>query len=318
MVCSHKLTTLGDFVHHITAYYKFIEIVDIEKTKEFFIQLADETQTRGLVVLASEGFNSTISNKSLDQLNIYKKSILKYFNLESLNFKDSESDHTPFRRFVVKLRPEIVTSGRAELRPTSDKNHHLSPEEWNKLIDSENPVIIDTRNWYEYKIGTFKGALNPNTEKFTEFPQYMERQNIKKDQKVLIFCTGGIRCEKGILELQAKGYSQVYQLDGGILNYLKEKPNDKFEGECFVFDHRVAVDQTLKPSKQYKLCPHCGQPGKTPIDCKRCDTSMLICEDCVKLNWKKDTCSKNCAHHYQLNPGRKAARQTLPFETKTD
>lgn len=301
-------------MHYITAYYKFTSIADTEKTQEFFKDLAEKTGTRGLVILAHEGFNSTVSNKSKEQLNQYKKELLKYFNLESLNFKDSESQRSPFRRFVVKLRSEIVTSGRAELQPDSEKNHHLSPEEWNKVIDQENPVIIDTRNWYEYKIGTFKGALNPNTEKFTEFPQYMEQQNIKKNQKILIFCTGGIRCEKGILELQEKGYSEIYQLDGGILNYLKEKPHEKFEGECFVFDHRVAVDQDLRPSEQYRLCPHCGQPGKTPIDCKRCDTAMLICEDCAKLEWKKDTCSKNCAHHYQLHPGRKAARQVQPYE----
>ena len=293
-------------------------IQDVNKAKEFFNEISKKTNTRGIVILAPEGFNSTVSNKSQDGLIQYKQAVLDYFQLESLNFKDAEAEKAPFRRFVAKLRAEIVTSGHADLRPTSSKNHHLSPEQWNEMIAKENPVIIDTRNWYEYKIGTFKGALNPNTDKFTEFPKYMESQNITKDQKVMIFCTGGIRCEKGILELQEKGYSQIYQLDGGILNYLKEKPNDQFEGECFVFDHRVAVDQYLKPTKQYDLCPHCGQPGKTEIDCKRCDTHMMICEDCHQLEWKKDTCSKNCAHHYQLHPERKAARQIPPFELEED
>jgi UPF0176 protein len=270
------------------------------------------------VIVAKEGFNSTVSNKSSADLEEYKQALLKHFKLDALNFKDAVAEKAPFRRFVVKIRPEIVTTGKADLKPQSDQNHHLSPDQWNAMIEKENPVIIDTRNWYEYKIGTFKGALNPNTEKFTEFPKYMESQNITKDQKIMIFCTGGIRCEKGILELQEKGYSQIYQLDGGILNYLKEKPHEKFEGECFVFDHRVAVDQNLKPTKQYNLCPHCGQPGKTEIDCKRCDTPMLICEDCHQLDWKKDTCSKNCAHHYQLHPERKAARQVLPYELEQD
>lgn len=305
-------------MHYITAYYKFTPIADVNKAKDFFNEISKKTNTRGLVIVAPEGFNSTVSNKDNSSLNQYKQAVLEYFKLESLNFKDSEAEKAPFRRFVVKIRPEIVTSGKADMRPDSDKNHHLSPDQWNEMIEKENPVIIDTRNWYEYKIGTFKGALNPNTDKFTEFPQYMESQNITKDQKVMIFCTGGIRCEKGILELQEKGYSQIYQLDGGILNYLKEKPNEKFEGECFVFDHRVAVDQNLKPTKQYNLCPHCGQPGKTEIDCKRCDTHMLICEDCVQIEWKKDTCSKNCAHHYELHPGRKAARQILPYELEED
>jgi UPF0176 protein len=305
-------------MHYITAYYKFMPIQDVNQAKEFFIDISQKTNTRGLVIVAPEGFNSTVSNKSLDGLNQYKQAVLAYFKLESLNFKDSEAEKAPFRRFVTKIRNEIVTSGKADMRPDSDKNHHLSPDQWNEMIEKENPVIIDTRNWYEYKIGTFKGALNPNTDTFTEFPKYMESQNITKDQKVMIFCTGGIRCEKGILELQEKGYSQIYQLDGGILNYLKEKPNEKFEGECFVFDHRVAVDQALKPTKQYNLCPHCGQPGKTEIDCKRCDTHMMICEDCHKIEWKMETCSKDCAYHYQLHPDRKAPRQVRPYELEED
>ncbi len=296
-------------MHYITAYYKFLPLKNTLQVQKFFIDLAEKTQTRGLVVVAPEGFNSTVSNTSLENLKLFKKAILNYFNLDAINFKDSTAQNPPFRRFVVKMRPEIVTSGNAEMKPDSDKNHHLTPNQWNEMIEKENPVIIDTRNWYEYKIGTFTGALNPNTDKFTEFPKYMESQNIKKNQKVMIFCTGGIRCEKGILELQEKGYSEVYQLDGGILNYLQEKPNEKFEGECFVFDHRVAVDQQLKPSHQYILCPHCGQPGKTSIDCKRCDIATLICEDCHQLDWKKETCSKNCAHHLELHPDRKGARQ---------
>jgi UPF0176 protein len=115
---------------------------------------------------------------------------------------------------------------------------------------------------------------------------------------MLIFCTGGIRCEKGILELQNKGYNNVYQLEGGILNYIKEFPNGKFKGECFVFDHRVALDQELKPSSIYELCPHCGQPGALKITCKRCDSDKCICNECATIEFKKDTCSKNCAYHY--------------------
>jgi UPF0176 protein len=313
MVWSHTLHLRG-FMHYITAYYHFTPIENTELTKQKITEIAQQTGTLGLIILAKEGINSTVSNKSAEGLAIYKQKLLQYFNLEKMNFKDSESDVRPFRRLSIKLREEIVTTGRNDLKVRKNKNHHLSPDEWNKVIQNEKPVIIDTRNWYEYKIGTFKGAVNPNTEKFTDFPQYMNTQNIDKNQKILIFCTGGIRCEKGILELQDKGYSNIYQLDGGILNYIKEKPNDQFEGECFVFDHRVAVDQNLKPSTQYKLCPHCGQPGKIVIDCKRCDTPQEICEDCIQLDWKKDTCSKNCAHHYKLHPDRKAQRQVLPYE----
>ena len=296
-------------MHYITAYYKFIPIEDVNQAKEFFNEISQKTNTRGLVILAEEGFNSTVSNKSLENLYQYKQAVLNYFKLETLNFKDSQAEKAPFRNFVLKVRSEIVTSGKTDLRPLNSANNHLSPAAWDQMMARENPVLIDTRNWYEYRIGTFKGALNPNTEKFSEFSSYMESQNITRDQKIMIFCTGGIRCEKGILELQEKGFSQIYQLEGGILNYLNEKPRENFEGECFVFDQRVAVDQNLKPTQQYTLCPHCGQPGKTKIDCHRCDTPMQICEDCIKLEWKKDTCSKNCAHLFKLHPGCKSARQ---------
>lgn len=303
--------------NYVTTFYKFQKDPNPNQTKSFLENLSIQTNAKGLIILGSEGFNATISTKSLASLNTFKEEIKKYFKLTDLFFKDSESDVNPFRRFKVKIREEIVTLGAPELSPIDleNNNFHLKPDEWNKVIEEENPIIIDTRNWYETKIGTFKGAVNPKTDQFTEFPEFMEKQNISKDKKVLIFCTGGIRCEKGILELQRQGYKNVYQLYGGILNYLKESPNKNFEGECFVFDHRVAVDQNLKPSNQYKLCPHCGQPGKTEIQCKRCDSHDFICETCAEIKWKQDTCSKNCAYQYELHPERKAAKQIVSYET---
>ncbi len=303
----------------ISTFYKFQRDENPEKTKIYLEALSEQTNSRGLIIIGTEGFNATICAKTKETLDQFKKGVCAYYNTPDLFFKDSLSDVCPFRRFKIKIRNEIVTLGDTTLVPygMDGKNHHLSPTQWNDVMKNEDPVIIDTRNWYETKIGTFKGALNPMTDKFTEFPQYLESKNIPKDKKVLIFCTGGIRCEKGILEVHKQGYKNVHQLHGGILNYLNEYPNDQFEGECFVFDHRVAVDQNMKASKQYKLCPHCGQPGKTEIDCKRCDTHEYICEDCVRIDIKKDTCSKNCAHHYELHPDRKAVRQILPFENET-
>ncbi|AGH95465.1 rhodanese-related sulfurtransferase [Pseudobdellovibrio exovorus] len=305
-------------VYFISTFYKFQKDADPEKTKAYLEELAQKLDVRGLIIIGTEGFNATVCAKTPESMEDYKQGIRDYFKVPDLFFKDSVSDVRPFRRFRVKIRKEIVTLGDTSLVPydMEGKNHHLSPTEWNQVMKNEDHVIIDTRNWYETKIGTFKGSLNPMTDKFTEFPEYLESKNIPKDKKILIFCTGGIRCEKGILEVQKQGYENVYQLYGGILNYLKEYPNDQFEGECFVFDHRVAVDQELQPSTQYKLCPHCGQPGKTEIDCKRCDTHALICEDCSEIPFKQDTCSKNCAHHYELHPERKAERQELPFESE--
>lgn len=304
--------------YFISTFYKFQKDENPEKTKLYLEQLAKLSDCRGLIIIGPEGFNATVCAKTQKNLLNFKTGICEYFRSPELFFKDSASDVCPFRRFKVKIREEIVTLGDTSLVPyeMDGKNNHLTPTQWNEVMKTEQPVIIDTRNWYETKIGTFKGALNPMTDQFTEFPKYLESRNIPKEKKILIFCTGGIRCEKGILEVQKQGYKNVYQLYGGILNYLQEYPNDQFEGECFVFDHRVAVDQQMNPSQTYRLCPHCGQPGKTAIDCRRCDTPEMICEDCSQLPFKKETCSKNCAHHFELHPERKAERQVLPFKNE--
>ncbi|NUM59323.1 MAG: hypothetical protein HUU56_11865 [Bdellovibrionaceae bacterium] len=304
-------------VYYITTFYHFFPLKaqgkEAEQVKEELKKLAVEFSIHGLIITGSEGFNATISAMSSENLQAFKEALMKHFHIQIKTFKDSTSHIKPFRRFSVKIREEIVTTGIPGRVPEEFKNFHLSPEEWDQVIKKENDyVMIDTRNWYEYKLGTFRGALNPNIEKFTDFPEYFEKQNIPKDKKIMIFCTGGIRCEKGILELQDKGYEKVYQLDGGILNYLKEKPNEEFLGECFVFDNRVAVDQNLNPSQKYKLCPHCGQPGEIKIHCKRCDSEALLCESCLQLDWKKDTCSKNCAYQYSQNPLKKGKKQERP------
>lgn len=315
-----KPAEISDFpIYLISTFYKFQKDSNPENTKLFLETLAKKINVRGLIIIGPEGFNATVCAKTLESFEAFKLGIRTYFNTPDLFFKDSESKVCPFRRFKVKIRNEIVTLGDTTLVPydLDGGNHHLTPNEWNNVMKNEDHIMIDTRNWYETKIGTFKGALNPMTDQFTEFPKYLESKNIPKDKKVLIFCTGGIRCEKGILEVQKQGYKNVYQLYGGILNYLKEYPVDQFEGECFVFDHRVAVDQKMQPSAQYRLCPHCGQPGKTEIECRRCDSKELICEDCAGRAFKQVTCSKNCAHHYELHPERKAERQIVPFENET-
>ncbi len=309
------LTSNDNHAHFfITTFYKFTAIANPEEFKTFLEELALRTGTIGLIILGSEGINATVAATSVDGLHQFKSEVCKKIGSLNLMFKDSEARKPPFRRFKVKLREEIVTLGAPELVPNQERNHHLSPAEWNEVLKNEKDVVlIDTRNWYETKIGTFKNAINPMTDQFSDFPNFMETNNLDKEKKVLIFCTGGIRCERGILELQRQGFKDVYQLDGGILNYLKEYPNQQFEGECFVFDFRVAVDQNLKPTEKYLSCPHCGQPAHVSIDCKRCDTHTLICDDCVLLEWKKDTCSKNCAHKLKLHPNRKGPKQRLSY-----
>lgn len=301
--------------YRITTFYKFMKLDNLEQVQKELEEKAFSLGISGLIIIGSEGLNSTIAAPTEEALNDFKSWLKTRFQAHDLLFKNSFAPSPPFRRFKVKIREEIVTLGTPELMPESSNNHHLTPTQWNQVLKEESDVLlIDTRNWYETKVGTFKGAINPGIDKFTDFPEWLESQNYPKDKKMLIFCTGGIRCEKGILELQRQGYDNVFQLEGGILKYIEEKPNDQFEGECFVFDHRVAVNQELQPSTQYKLCPHCGQPAAHSIECKRCDTHALICEDCEKIDWKKETCSKNCAYHLELHPDRKGAHQALTFE----
>ena len=297
--------------HFITTFYKFVPIENPVLAREQITEQAKSLQILGLMIIGREGLNCTVSAPSEQNLNQFKIWCRDQFDMGAdLLFKDSISDKQPFPRFVIKIRDEIVTLGTPDLIPGDGKNHHLSPTEWNEVLKNEKDfLLIDTRNWYETKIGTFKGAINPGIDQFTEFPKFMEAHQVPKDKKLLIFCTGGIRCEKGILELQRQGYDNVYQLEGGIINYMKEYPNDQFEGECFVFDQRVALDAELQPSRRYGLCPHCGQPAAQEIQCKRCDSDALICDECAKLDWKKQTCSKNCAYQLQLHPDRKGQKQ---------
>lgn len=306
--------------YYVTAFYKFMDLAPSMldgELQNLLNKRAQQLNILGLIVLGVEGINATVSAPTPEALSEFKQFLLMTLGLTHMNFKDSVSQRSPFRRFVIKTRDEIVTLGTPELVPQSSQNHHLSPTAWNQVLKNEEDyVLIDTRNWYEFNLGTFQGALNPNIDKFTEFPKYLESQNISKNKKMLIFCTGGIRCEKGILELQRQGYDQVYQLEGGILKYLEEFPDDQFAGECFVFDHRVALDQKLEPSINYGLCPHCGQPSSIKINCQRCDISTLICPSCAELDFKKVTCSKNCSYHLKLHPERKAKPAGKPQHKK--
>lgn len=311
---------LADFLQpdtpfFISSFYQFIPVQNPEEMKAKLESKAKELKILGLLILGHEGFNTTCSAQSLESLIAWKEFLKSEFGLHSLNDKDSQSQKPPFLRFSIKIRDEIVTTGRKDLHlgpHRQNQNQHLSPDEWDQMMEKDDVVVIDTRNWYEYKVGTFEGARNPDIEKFTEFPDYFQEQKISPYQKILIFCTGGIRCEKGILELQEKGYQNVYQLEGGILNYLKQKPQKKFKGECFVFDNRVAVDQNLQPSKVFTLCPHCGQPAHLKKSCVRCDTEFQICEECCEKPVQQDTCSKNCAFQWSRHK-RKGPRQEAPI-----
>jgi UPF0176 protein len=187
-------------------------------------------------------------------------------------FKDSSADALVFKRWSVKIKPEIVAIKKSEIRPHG-KHRHLTPAEWQQMLERDDVILLDARNDYEVAIGKFRGAIDPSIKHFSDFPAYVKQASIPKDKKVLMYCTGGIRCEKAIIAMEAKEYEHVYQLEGGILAYLEQFPEQSFEGECFVFDHRVAVDQHLRPSQQFVLCVECGNPTK--------ESSCLSCTNNV-------------------------------------
>ena len=245
----------------ICALYKFTRLDDFEKIQSSLKLFLDSLNIRGTLLLAREGVNGTIAGdndsimKSLDYLK-------KDGRLAGLEYKLSYSEKPPFKRLKVKLKKEIVTLGVSDIDPTHSSGTYVKPADWNELINDPDVVLIDTRNNYEFEIGSFKGSINPNTETFREFPAYT-KNNLEKyrDKKIAMFCTGGIRCEKSTAYLKSEGFENVFHLQGGILKYLEEVKEDEslWEGECFVFDDRVAVKHNLELGK-YDQCHACRFP----------------------------------------------------------
>lgn len=275
----------------VTAFYKFIPLDAVDEIQSDLKDFGEKHQICGLVILGSEGINGTVAG-SEEAISFWKQKIEDLVG--DIEFKDSPSQKQPFKRWFVKIREEIVSLGKKEVLPNG-KHNHISPAQWENMMEEDDVVVIDTRNTYETEIGMFEGALDPKLNSFQEFPQWVADCDIPKDKKVLMYCTGGIRCEKACLEMESQGYENVFQLDGGILRYIQEKPNRKWKGECFVFDHRVAVNQDLKPSEKYHLCPHCGDPGDVKTTCAHCGEFARICERC-KPKPRRQSCSKNCAN----------------------
>lgn len=281
--------------YFVTTYYKFTSLPkrQLPTLKRLLEEKAQELGILGLVLIAEEGINATISGGKPDLL-MYKDFLVEHFG--GLRFKDSVSDIRPFKRFKVKIRPEIVQLKREDIQPVGTESH-LSPDEWDALMAEDDTVLIDVRNWYETKLGSFTGAVDPKTWQFSQFPEWLKKSGIAADAKIGIFCTGGIRCEKAAVIMHEEGYRNVHQLDGGILNYIENRPQGYFEGDCFVFDHRVAVGQGLQPTTRYGKCPHCGNGGEVSMACVQCEASFKTCQDCLSA-LPAALCSKNCRYRY--------------------
>ena len=248
-----------------TAMYHFVSLPHFESLREPLLQFCVSRDIKGTLLLASEGINGTVagSEKSiLELLEYLKNDPLFEGNLKGLGHKESWSDKHPFYRMKVKVKKEIVTLGVPGISPIKMVGKYVKPQDWNKIISDPEVFLIDTRNYYEYAIGTFKDAINPKINTFREFPEYVKTHfNPKKHKKVAMFCTGGIRCEKASSYMMSEGFDEVYHLEGGILKYLEEiKPeNSLWQGECFVFDQRVAIKHSLEVG-DYDQCYACRYP----------------------------------------------------------
>jgi len=246
---------------HVCALYKFVRLENFEALRAPLLAAMEANDVRGTLLLAYEGINGTIAGPEAG-INAVLSHLTSDERLNQLSYKLSYNDENPFQRTKVKLKKEIVTMGVEGIDPNHVVGTYVKPKDWNALISDPEVIVVDTRNDYEVEIGTFKDALNPNTETFREFPDYVkENLDNTKHKKVAMYCTGGIRCEKSTAYLKEQGFDEVYHLEGGILKYLEEVPKEEslWEGECFVFDGRVAVNHDLEQG-QYDQCFACRFP----------------------------------------------------------
>ena len=243
----------------VFGFYKFVKVQSLKKNKIFLQKFLISNYIRGTIIIAKEGLNGTISGtvKDIDKTSKKLKSLFLFKKFDNSN--ESKSEFQPFHKPKVKIKKEIIPMNLTINPKERNIETHLEPKEWNKLIKNKDTYIIDTRKPFEYKVGTFKRSVNPNVNNFRDFPKYLNK--LKKNKPVAMFCTGGIRCEKTSVYLKKKGFKNIYQLNGGILNYLnKIKKNESlWKGECFVFDNRISLKHGLKLGS-YSMCSGCRMP----------------------------------------------------------
>jgi len=265
----------------VAALYHFVVLENYKELKDPLLNKMTDLGIKGTLLLAKEGINGTVAGEqvAINQLIDWLKSDPR---LASLRYKVSFDEQMPFYRTRVKLKKEIVTMGVEGIDPNHVVGTYVEPKDWNALISDPDVTLIDTRNDYETKIGTFKNALDPHTDSFRQFPDYVKKElDPKTNKKVAMFCTGGIRCEKSTAYLKELGYEEVFHLQGGILKYLEEVPEEEslWQGECFVFDNRVSVNHQLEKGK-YDMCHGCRLP--------------ISEEDKKSPHYQQGVCCANC------------------------
>ncbi len=269
----------------VSAFYKFVEIADPAGLRSLILEQCSARRLFGSILLAPEGINGTISGEiqNLSGFFAWLRSDSRFADLVT---KESPSSMHPFRRLKVRLKREIVTLDAPDANPARAVGTYVPPEDWNVLVEDPDVVLIDTRNAYEVRIGTFKGAIDPKTRSFRQFPAFV-RDNLDPERhpKIAMFCTGGIRCEKASSYLLSQGFKEVYHLEGGILKYLETVPKEKslWQGECFVFDERVALGHGVALGS-HGMCRACGTPIPLGDGEPSAAEAELRCEDCAEAD----------------------------------
>ena len=265
----------------VFGFYKFIKIKSLKRNKDILQKFISLNNIRGTIIISKEGLNGTISGHIKDiDITIKKlKSLFlfKYFD----NNNSSQSKFQPFQKPKIKIKKEVVPMNLILNSRERNTKSHLDPKEWNELIKDKDTHIIDTRKPFEYKVGTFKKSVNPNINNFRDFPKYLNK--LKKNKPVAMFCTGGIRCEKTSVYLKKKGFKNIYQLNGGILNYLKKinKKDSLWKGECFVFDNRISLKHGLVLGS-YSMCSGCRMPISLKDKRSKKFEEGVSCPNCYK------------------------------------
>ena len=277
-------------MYTIAALYHFARFDSPEAIKPPLLKLCLEHEITGTLLLAREGVNGTIAGPSKAAVDAVLAHLRALPGCAELEHKYAESEVPPFGKIKVRLKREIVTMGQPDVDPTASVGHYVAPEDWNDLITRDDVAVIDTRNDYEVAIGTFQGAIDPETASFGEFPAWWEANKQRfHNKKIAMFCTGGIRCEKSTNYLLGQGVEDVYHLKGGILKYLEEVPASQstWDGACFVFDNRVSVEHGLKPGP-HLLCHGCRRPI-LPADTERVGYEAGVsCHNCVNETTEED------------------------------
>lgn len=263
----------------VFGFYKFIKLTSLKKNKTILQKILIKKNIKGTIIISKEGLNGTISGKLIDIKFTIKKinQIFKFKKFDSEN--TSKSNFQPFHKPKVKIKEEVVPMNLLLNKKIKKKDSHVEPKKWNRLIKDKNTLVLDSRKPFEYKVGTFKRSINPNVKNFRDFPQFLNK--LDKAKPIAMFCTGGIRCEKASVYLEKKGFNNVYQLKGGILNYLKkiDEKDSLWKGECFVFDNRISLKHGLKIGT-YSLCSGCRSPISTKDKKSKKYEEGVSCPNC--------------------------------------